>query len=293
MATSPSNLYGEYKPSRALAIVVCVVFIALSLVQIRRIIRTHRWFGFTIVIGGLCKSSEIFFLASWITNVCSIVEIAGLAARIYSCNHLSDQSSYGAQILLILLAPIFFAASIYMFLGRLIASADYPSLCGIRTRWLSKFFVVGDVLCFLIQICGAGIFVSADNTREQTDGENVILAGLALQVVILIIFIIFAIVFDFTVIKKRYLGSTSPNPRLFQKMVILYLCSTLIMCRNIFRLVEFGQAEDGYLLAHEWPVYVLDIMFMAFVMVLTLGWYSGEMRVEKSSPTLQPMSESA
>jgi hypothetical protein len=293
MATSPSNLYGEYKPSRALAIVVCVIFIVLSLFQIWRIIRTHRWFGFTIIIGGLCTSSEIFFLANVITNVRSIVEIAGLAARTYSCNHRSDQGSYGAQILLILLAPIFFAASIYMFLGRLIASAHYPSLCGIRTRWLSKFFVVGDILCFLIQVCGAGIFVSADNTRVQTDGENVILAGLALQVVILILLITFALVFDATVIKKEYPRSKNPNSRLFPKMVILYLCSTLIMCRNIFRLVEFGQGEDGYLLAHEWPVYVLDIMFMAFVMVLTLGWYSGEMRVEKSSPTLQPMSENA
>ncbi|KAM0192330.1 hypothetical protein ACHAPI_008276 [Fusarium lateritium] len=274
MATSTSNLYGEYNPSRALAIVVCVVFIVLSLVQTWRIIRTRRRFGFTIVIGGL-------------------FEIAGLAARIYSCNHLSDQGSYGAQILLILLAPIFFAASIYMFLGRLIASADHSRLCGIRTRWLSKFFVVGDVLCFLIQLCGAGIFVSADNTSEQTDGENVILAGLALQVVILIIFIIFAVVFDVTGIKKGYPGTINPNSRLLPKMVVLYLCSTLIMCRNIFRLVEFGQGEDGYLLAHEWPVYVLDIMFMAFVMVLTLGWYSGEMRVEKSSPALQPMSEAA
>ncbi|CAJ0550896.1 Ff.00g108260.m01.CDS01 [Fusarium sp. VM40] len=272
MATSSRNLYGEYDPSRALAIVVCVVFIVLSLVQIWRIIRTQRWFGFTIVIGGL-------------------FEIAGLAARIYSCTHRSDQGSYGAQIMLILLAPIFFAASIYMFLGRLIASANYPSLCGIRTRWLSKVFVVGDVLCFLVQVCSAGIFVSSDNTGEQTDGENVILAGLGLQVIILIIFIAFAIIFDVTVIKKVYPRSANPNSRLLPKMAILYLCSTLVIFRNISRLVEFGQGEDGYLLAHEWPVYVLDIMFMAFVMVLTLEWYTGEMRLEKNSPALQPMSE--
>ncbi|KAH7242152.1 RTA1 like protein-domain-containing protein [Fusarium tricinctum] len=274
MATPSSNLCGEYKPPRALAIVVCVVFIVLSLVQTWRIIRTHRWFGFTIVIDGL-------------------FEIDGLTARIYSCTHLSDQGSYGAQIILILLAPIFFAASIYMFLGRLITSPDCPSLYGIRTRWLSQFFVVGDVLCFLIQVCGAGIFVSGDNTSEQTDGENAILAGLALQVVTLIVFITFAIVFDATVIKKGYPRSTNPNSRLLPKMAILYLCSTLIMFRNIFHLVEFGQGEDGYLLAHEWPVYVLDIMFMAFVMVSTMGWYNGEMMVEKNSPALQPMSENS
>ncbi|KAH6952952.1 hypothetical protein DER45DRAFT_617325 [Fusarium avenaceum] len=101
MATSSSNLHGEYKPSRALAIVVCVIFIVLSLVQIWRIIRTQRWFGFTIVIGGL-------------------FEIAGLAARMYSCTHRNDQDSYGAQIILIILAPNFFAALIYTLLGRLI-----------------------------------------------------------------------------------------------------------------------------------------------------------------------------
>lgn len=74
-------------------------------------------------------------------------------------------------------------------------------------------------------------------------------------------------------------------------MAILYLCSKLTIGRNISRLVEFGQGEDGYSLAREWPVYVLDIMFMAFAMVLTLRWYTGEMRLEKNSPTLQPMSE--
>ncbi|KIL90304.1 hypothetical protein FAVG1_06034 [Fusarium avenaceum] len=232
----------------------------------------HTTFSFTIVIGDLS-------------------ETAGFAARIYSCTHRNDQDSYGAQIILILLAPIFFAASIYIFLGRLIASADYSSLCGNSTRWLSKFFVVGDVLCFLIQVCGAGTFVSGDDTSEQTDGDNVILTGLALQVVIIVIFIIFAIVFDTTVIKKGYPRPTNPDFRLLLKMAILYLCSKRTIGRNIFRLVDFRQGEYGYSLAREWPVYVLDIMFMAFAMVLTLRWYAGEMRLEKNSPTLQPMSE--
>jgi hypothetical protein len=53
-----------------------------------------------------------------------------------------------------LLAPTLFAASIYMILGRLVRLLDAEQFALIRSRWLTKFFVMGDVLSFLSQ--GAG-----------------------------------------------------------------------------------------------------------------------------------------
>ena len=58
------------------------------------------------------------------------------------------------QTLLILVAPALFAASIYMVLGRIILLVDGEQHSLIRKRWLTKIFVTGDVLSFLMQ--GAG-----------------------------------------------------------------------------------------------------------------------------------------
>lgn len=69
---------------------------------------------------------------------------------------------YILQSLCILLAPAFFAASIYMSLGRIIHLLDGESHSPVRRTWLTKIFVSGDVLSFLTQSTGerARIFKS-------------------------------------------------------------------------------------------------------------------------------------
>ena len=64
-------------------------------------------------------------------------------------------SPYIMQSLLILLGPALYAASIYMVLGRLIRLLDAHHHSLVRTKWLTKLFVTGDVLSFLTQ--GAGM----------------------------------------------------------------------------------------------------------------------------------------
>lgn len=35
-------------------------------------------------------------------------------------------------------------------------------------------------------------------------------------------------------------------------------------------------AEDGYLLSHEWPIYVFDALLMVVVLAITFLWYLGK-----------------
>jgi hypothetical protein len=58
------------------------------------------------------------------------------------------------QTLLLLLAPTLFAASMYMILGRLIRLLDAEAHSMIRTTRLTKIFVGGDILSFLVQSGG-------------------------------------------------------------------------------------------------------------------------------------------
>lgn len=61
---------------------------------------------------------------------------------------------YITQALLLLLGPSFYAASIYMILGRLIRflEADQQSL--VKTVWLTKLFLLGDIISIAAQAIG-------------------------------------------------------------------------------------------------------------------------------------------
>jgi hypothetical protein len=61
---------------------------------------------------------------------------------------------YIMQSVLLLVAPALFAASIYMELGRIVLMVDGERSLFIRRTWLTKLFVTGDVLSFLMQSSG-------------------------------------------------------------------------------------------------------------------------------------------
>lgn len=61
------------------------------------------------------------------------------------------KNPYIIQSILLLLGPTLFAASIYMILGRLVVLLEADSYSMIRARWLTKVFVLGDLLSFFAQ----------------------------------------------------------------------------------------------------------------------------------------------
>lgn len=81
------------------------------------------------------------------------VECAGYIARIFSHFDTTALGPYIVQTMLILVAPPLFAASIYMTLGRIVVKLGAEDKSIIPVRLLTKIFVVGDVVSFLLQ-CG-------------------------------------------------------------------------------------------------------------------------------------------
>lgn len=213
----------------------------------------------------------------------SLVEVIGFAARADSHYHLSSKTPYIIQVLLILLAPILFAASVYMFLGRLIRAAGGQQYSLIRVNWLTKIFVIGDIFCFLVQAAGASMLVNANDKDGIDRGQNIILGGLVLQILFFILFIITAMLWHVRMRSQplwHYCASSGLH--LGRTLWSLYLVGVLITVRNIYRLAEYKGGQDGYLLSHEWPAYALDALLMAIVMAVTLMWYSIELRPKSS-----------
>jgi hypothetical protein len=172
---------------------------------------------------------------------------------------------------LILVAPALFAASIYMELGRIILLTDGIQHSIIPKKWLTKIFVIGDVISFCLQAAGGGIMASG--TVEALDmGEHITIGGLVIQILFFGFFIVVSITFNMRMNKiptSRSMISFNPWKK---HLYTLYGGSALILIRSVFRLVEYSQGNDGYLIAHEWFLYVFDACLMLATMVL-FAWF--------------------
>jgi hypothetical protein len=178
------------------------------------------------------------------------------------------------QYLLILLAPSIFSATIYMILGRTIRAVRGEALSPIRPTWLTKIFVAGDVTCFLVQMLGGTMLARAQGDKAQADlGKYIILAGLILQFLLFAVFIVVAHIFYTRLRKQPTEMSRRPEIRWLTMLYVLYGVSLLIMLRNLFRVIEYASGRDGYLLTHEWPLYVFDAAFMLAVVCILLWWF--------------------
>lgn len=139
------------------------------------------------VVGGICTSPLLSFPRSpssvLLAHLTLAGEIIGYIARVVSATEAPGPYSRGpyiVQFVALLVAPSFLAASVYMILGRIVLAlrAD-QALPWIQRKVLTKLFVVGDVVAFLLQAAGGGIMAGGGGKRET--GEGIVIGGLFVQ----------------------------------------------------------------------------------------------------------------
>jgi hypothetical protein len=177
---------------------------------------------------------------------------------------------YVMQSTLLLIAPAFFAASIYMELGRIILMVKGEQLAIIRVSWMTKIFVAGDVLSFLMQASGAGIMVTG-STASASTGQNVIIAGLFVQIIFFGFFLLSAVVFQRRINAQPSAAAVASQYPWAKHMWALHSSSILILIRSIVRVVEYIQGTHGYVMGHEAFIYVFDGMLMFVVLGIFLA----------------------
>ncbi|KAK6837825.1 hypothetical protein RU639_001537 [Aspergillus parasiticus] len=251
--------YYHYGPSLPAALIFAVLFGLSSLVHTFQMIRTRTWCFTPFVIGGFC-------------------ECTGYIGRVLGHYETPDWTlgPYVLQSLLILVAPALFAASIYMVLGRVILITNHPEYAIVKPRWLTRFFVFGDVMSFLVQAAGAGIMVTG--TNGMAVGEDVVIAGLFIQIAFFGLFILIATVFLWRMQRNRSAAQLMvPGLPWRKHLLVLYAACLLIMTRSVFRAVEYIQGNNGYLLRHEVFLYVFDGVLMFLQMVLLTVCHPSEL----------------
>lgn len=186
----------------------------------------------------------------------------GYIARAVCYKDTAELIAYCIQSVFILLGPVLFAASVYMTLARLIKSVDAERYSLVRIKWLTKTFVTGDVVAFLVQGTGAGMMAMGGSMAGIAKGITI--AGLVIQIVMFGIFIFVSVVLE----KRMDACSTVGDVAWKRHLYSLYTISALIMARSIFRVIEYAMGQEGYLLSHEWPMYIFDSLLMFAVMVM-------------------------
>ncbi|KAG4254670.1 hypothetical protein BFJ72_g15155 [Fusarium proliferatum] len=248
----------RYTPSLPGAIVATVIFGILSCLHIWRLSRARAWYFIPFTVGGA-------------------FETIGYAARNLSHNNKESVPAYSVQAILILVAPALFAASIYMILGRIIISLRAQHLSLIPVRWLTKLFVCGDVVSFSLQAAGGGIQASG-TIKAYNLGKKIIIVGLFIQIVVFGFFVVTSMLFHQRCKKNPTLAVRERAFPWKLDIAVLYTVSVIILVRSIFRVIEYLQGNDGYLISHEIFLYVFDAILMAIVMVIFLIWYVDHLR---------------
>lgn len=201
-----------------------------------------------------------------------VVEVVGYIGRALAHEKTGELMPYVMQSTLLLLAPILFAASLYMTLSRVIVSVHGHKCSPVAPRWLTRVFVAGDVFSFIVQASGAGLRVMSGNGKSDIDpnlGSRIIVGGLIFQIIIFGFFIITTAVFNRRFGRESGAISQDNDIPWQETLNMLYVTSAFVMVRNMFRVVEYAMGSDGYLLRVEWGVYVFD----ASLMILTMAWY--------------------
>ena len=107
-------------------------------------------------------------------------------------------------------------------------------------------------------------------------GQHLVVGGLAVQIVFFGLFVVVAAVFHTRINQQHTARMTSTEVPWRRHIHILYAASALILIRSIFRIVEYQQGNDGYLLGHEVFLYIFDAVLMLGVMILLNAVHPGE-----------------
>jgi len=199
--------------------------------------------------------------------VCLTMETIGYAVRIITIKHPGPLWSIIISQTFLVVAPAFFAGQDYMIVGRMMSyiGGEYSYIKHTR---ITKIFVGLDVLAILTQASGAALLTDAGGDRSKLQrSKNILLFGLALQVIAFGIFCFVAVSYNLRTRREPALAPFHEEMKHIKKLwIAFYVTGILIAGRSIYRTAEFAQVSfvpgsdnpGGYAVTHEWPLYTFD-----------------------------------
>ncbi|KAH8173446.1 RTA1 like protein [Sarocladium implicatum] len=244
---------------------------------------------FTTVFGALLTLSIVFAIwkRTWTYSAgltCGLVlETAGYIGRILLHSNVWDSGAFQLQICAIILGPTFICVSIYLTLKH-VCLAISPELSRLRPKWYPIIFLPADLSCLIVQAIGGGIAAAAGKTDQKLldGGNNAIIAGVALQVVVLISFGVMGADYLLRAKKHVHSGNASPSaiavwqdPK-FRKFTFAVSGAFIaILIRCIYRIAEMAGGWGNHIMQDEISFNILDPSLVVITTTLLVGFHPG------------------
>ena len=204
---------------------------------------------------------------SWVVSMSALWQFLTYVIRIISIKNPTQVGYYSAWFILMLLAPLWINAYVYMVLGRMVYNyTSKAKILGVPAWRFGLYFVLLDIVAFIIQAAGASMASGDDIPHDDImRGLHVYMGGVGLQQALILCFVGVAIRF------QRQMSRESPMRSKSRALVLLYVVYavlTLISIRIIFRLIEYANGYETGIPTHEAYQYVFDSTMMLLALLL-------------------------
>lgn len=112
------------------------------------------------------------------------------------------------------------------------------------------------------------MLANADTQNDVKWGERIIIGGLCVQLLFFGLFMLVAAIFHMRILRVPTAKVDSLTVPWQRFLMVLYVASCLIMVRSVFRVVEYIQGSDGYLMSKEMFIYIFDASLMFLTMII-------------------------
>ncbi|KAL3292859.1 RTA1-domain-containing protein [Colletotrichum asianum] len=239
--------------------------------------------AFLLAIFILCTVSRLFLGVKYrlrafttVMVIGCLLEALGYIGRLMMSKNPWSDVGFRLQVICLILAPSFLAAGIYLTLKHLVLYIG-PENSRLAPKWYTWIFISCDAISFLVQAAGGAAASSSDGGSAAETGNDIMIAGIAVQVVTMGICGLLAVDFAWRAFRNRSRGPSDPSawnqPAHPSWMFRFYLSASaaafiVIFIRCIYRLPEMAGDWGNPLMRKEEEFIVLDGMMIAIACLL-------------------------
>lgn len=170
-AANSNSLYGGMVPNLRFNITMIVIWGILLTIHVVQLLMRQYWFSIAFICTG-------------------ILEVLGFIGRTWSHSNVADMDAFLLNMICLTIAPVFTMGGIYYQLAKLIEVYGHRFSLLPSPMAYSFIFICSDIVSLVVQAVGGGLCgVAVTDGTSATTGNHVFIAGLAIQVASMAIFL--------------------------------------------------------------------------------------------------------
>jgi hypothetical protein len=193
----------NFSPSLGASIAFLILFFITTIVHLGQAIYYQKKYCWVIIMSGIWQVLTYIF-------------------RTISIQQPDSFNYYAAWFVLILVAPLWTNAFVYMVFGRMVWNfADNRRLWRVKASHFGLVFVLLDIVSFVIQVYGAAKATVKNESQDKVlQGLHIYMAGVGLQLLFILIFCLFALRLLYQV--RRRSGEKTKSTEFSHRVLLLY-----------------------------------------------------------------------